>query len=146
MKAFRTRRPRHGAALLEFALWILPLLIVLTGVIELSRMMSLKHQISRAARDGARVGAGVLRNAAGNGVPTEPDIENTATNHALQVLTDLDLGCPAGCNVWSEWYDSATGRKLLRVRVQYPYVPLVGLYPLATSVERDFSMATEYQP
>ena len=34
----------------------------------------------------------------------------------------------------------------LRVRVQFPYVPLVGLYPLATSVEREFSMATEYQP
>lgn len=131
---------------MEFALWILPLLIVLTGVIELSRMMSLQHQISRAARDGARVGAGVIRASSGSGVPSESDIETTAANHSIQVLTDLGLLCSAGCNVTAEWYDASSGRKLLRVRVSYPYTPLVGLYPIATSVEREFTMATEYQP
>ena len=141
------KRNQSGIALLEFALWLLPIMILLAGVIEVSRMLSIQHTIARAARDGARIGVGVTHaSAPSTGPATETDIENAAINHAVEVLNDTGLTCGSGCVVTATWFQNTSGRMMLTVEVQYPFTPIMGL--VATwerPLVRDFTMMTQQQ-
>lgn len=140
--------PRTGVAALEFALWLTPIILMLGGIIEVSRMLSVHHTIARAARDGARIGAAVTKASSGTSPATEADIENAAISHAVNVLDDTGLVCGAGCLVTANWFlGQASGYYLLTVRVEYPFDPLTGLIPgLDQPVAREFTMLTQYQP
>jgi Flp pilus assembly protein TadG len=135
-------------AALEFALWLTPIILMLGGIIEVSRMLSIHHTVARAARDGARIGVAITRSASGTGPATETDIENEAVTHATRVLDDTGLTCDAGCVVTANWFEGqASSFYLLTVRVEYPFTPLTGLIPgMDQPVAREFTMLTQYQP
>ena len=139
------RRYRTGAALIEFALWLVPIVTLLGGVIEVSRMLSLEHQVSRAARDAARVGAMVMTDPATGGPATEAVIEQAAIDHGVNVLTDSGLACAAGCSVTATWFLTQTNHYLLTVKVEYPFSPIFGLFDFGKPVVREFTMMTQFQ-
>lgn len=139
------RHSRKGAALLEFALWLLPILILLTGVVEVSRMLSLEHQVSRAARDATRVGSMVMSDPLTGGPATESVIEAAAIDHGVNILNDSGYNCASGCVVTATWYVNTSGRYLLTVHVEYPFTPLIGLLDFDRPVVREFTMMTQFQ-
>jgi Flp pilus assembly protein TadG len=49
------RTPQQGAAGVEFAILLIPLLAILTGVTEFGRMMYSYNMVTKAARDAARL-------------------------------------------------------------------------------------------
>lgn len=51
------RPPRSGAATVEFAIILMPLLILLFGIWEVGRMIQVQEILSAAAREGARIAA-----------------------------------------------------------------------------------------
>lgn len=55
--ALRRRRDQHGAAAVEFALVVTPLLILVMGIISYGYMLSFRQSISQAAAEGARAAA-----------------------------------------------------------------------------------------
>ena len=141
------RKHRQGIAAMEFALWFIPIVVLLSGIIEISRMLSMQHTVSRAARDGARIGAGVLTSATTSGPATEADIEDAAVDHATQVLNDVGMPCNVGCLVTANWFSNTSNRSMLTVRVEYPFIPVVGLIDSFNGpVAREFTMMTQYQP
>jgi len=50
-----TREPRKGAAIVEFAILLLLLLLILAGVVEFGFLWLQSHYLTNAAREGARV-------------------------------------------------------------------------------------------
>ena len=146
-RALLPRRAREGVAAMEFALWFIPIVVLLSGIIEISRVLSMQHTVSRAARDGARIGAGVITSPTGSGPVTESDIESAAIDHALQVLADVGLPCTGGCVVSAEWFANPSDRWMLTVHVEHPFTPLIGLIEaFDRPVSRNFTMMTQYQP
>lgn len=141
------RQRRQGIALLEFALWLLPIITLLTGIVEVSRMLSIQHVVARAARDGARIGAGMTRAPApATGVATQSDIETAAIDHATNVLNDTGYTCDVDCVVTATWYANNSGRMMLMVEVQYPFTPILGLVPgWNRPLVRNFTMMTQQQ-
>lgn len=49
------RRVQQGQSMVEFALLLLPFLIVTIGIIEIGRAWSVKQAVTNAAREGARI-------------------------------------------------------------------------------------------
>jgi Flp pilus assembly protein TadG len=49
------RQAQRGAAAVEFALLVIPLLVMLTGITEMGRALYYYNAIAKAARDGARL-------------------------------------------------------------------------------------------
>ncbi len=89
----RFRRDR-GAVAVEFALVLIPLLIILMGIIDFGRAYNQQLSLSAAAREGVRVMA--VKNVASDA--------RTATKNAAQgfspVLTDAQIVIsPATCSI-----------------------------------------------
>ena len=53
----RGRRTDRGAAAVEFALILIPLIWIVFGIIDYGFMLSFRQQVSQAADEGARAGA-----------------------------------------------------------------------------------------
>lgn len=59
----------HGAAAVEFALVVIPLLLIVFGIIEFGLIFAQNQALGNGARQGARLG--VVANPSGSGSPTE---------------------------------------------------------------------------
>ena len=57
LRARARRRTDRGAAAVEFALVLIPLIWIIFGVIDYGFMLSFRQQVSQAADEGARAGA-----------------------------------------------------------------------------------------
>lgn len=141
------RRIRRAAAAVEAALWVPFLSLLLCGIADLSHFVSTQHQVARAAREGARVGAMVMNNASG-GTAGEADIEAAAVSHATQVLTTAGIPCQQGCTVTAAWAkDSTTGMYLLTMNIQITYHALTGFFTsLDGKLRRSFVAMSQVQP
>lgn len=148
-KRARASRDRRGVAAIEFALTIGVLLAVLLGIVELSLLMSRLYVVSRAARDAARVGAGVTDVA-----DPEGEIEATAVEHAAFVLNSAENNIcgdpydPASsiCTITADWGQDSSGWYLLTVDVAVDYESFTNLLPgLPDQTETTFTMLTQQQ-
>ena len=136
------QRQRRGAAAVEFALTLPFLLAVLMGIVEMSLLQSRMYVINRAARDGCRVGAGVLE----GGSPDGTQIRAAANVAAQQVLDDAGVTCGSvGCDIQSTWF-LQDGWMMLRVEVGVPYQPFTNLLPMIPIMTRgQFVTLTQQQ-
>ena len=136
------RRRRRGTAALEFALWFMPLMLILSGIIDLSWYMSLRENVMRAARDAARAGAASF--------PAER--ANAAKTAGQNVLDDIGYSCPNAISVTTPGV-SINGNDFdnLVVTAQCDFSPLIGLVPVLsnapafTHVNARFVMLSELQ-
>jgi len=56
LRQIRSRKPRRGSSVVEFALCAPVLFAVLFGIIEFARMLQIQHTVRQAALEGARAG------------------------------------------------------------------------------------------
>jgi hypothetical protein len=140
MRALHRGR-RAGAAALEFALCLPIILVILGGVADLSQFVSLLQIVSRATRDGARIGSVKIEGA----TPTGDLIEADSIAHAYLLLAEAGYPCGADCSVTAQW-EALDDAMFVRVRVEYPYEPYVGLTRfLADNATAEFVMLTQQQ-
>ncbi|MEL6347594.1 MAG: TadE/TadG family type IV pilus assembly protein [Myxococcota bacterium] len=139
------RRNRHGAAAIEFALMLPPLMLTFGGVLELSNYMTELQMVARAARDGARVGSITIEG-------TDPDgteIIAAAEAQATLVLETAGYECDVDgiCLLTTTWeLDPDTGYYFVDLEVSVPYQSFTQLLPqLGTRVRADFTMMTQQQ-
>lgn len=132
VRLFRHRRDDDGAAAVEFALVVVPLLYIVFGVISYGYMLSFRQSISQAAAEGARAAAvtpGGISNpdllagaqAAINDALNSYAVTCASTSGAEGSLTHN--GDPAGtCEV--ELLDECTGfaaAQCVKVTLNYTY-------------------------
>ena len=107
---YMTIKSEEGSAMLEMAI-ILPLFVMLImGVVEFSRVLSVKQVITNAAREGARAGA--------------VDLDNTgALSKALQVSTNYiqSSGVEIQPVIITPSFVLAGGSSALKVVIDYDY-------------------------
>lgn len=134
---------RRGAAAAEFALSASVLFAVLVGIVEMSLLVSRTYTVTRAARDGCRIAAGVIE-----GVdPTGDEIEDTAVDQARFVLQTAGIECieADGCEVEASWAEH-DGWMMVTVEIDVPYQPFTELLPmLPHSTHGEFTMVTQQQ-
>ncbi|MFK7928437.1 MAG: TadE family protein [Myxococcota bacterium] len=138
----RRRRGRAGGAAIEFALWLPVMMTVASGIIDTSWMMSRYHQVTRAARDAARVGISVIEP---EDVAPGSMVSSAAEDHAQAVLNGVGMGCPPSTCVTDATIINTGGRDYLRMDVQWEYEPLMGLLPLNTTLRSTFTMMLQQQ-
>jgi len=138
MKTQRTER--RGAAAIEFGLWLLPIAILVSGLVDLGWYMSRYHMVQRATMDGARFG---VRFGADEekGVDTQGSKQTVAANlRAQQMLDDFNItGTPTATFHPNAPYD------MLRVSTSAPFQPLVGIVPMPAVIQARFEMMAEIQ-
>lgn len=128
-------RRRAGQALVEFALVVPLFLLLVLGVIEGGRLVFTYHEVSAAAKEGARY-------AAAHGCKAATPVATAAAveEHILAVTPGLEAGALTVSAQWTadggvppEPYDpNCQGQAnrpgaLVVVEVRYAYQPLVGM-------------------
>jgi Flp pilus assembly protein TadG len=136
----RLGQRRRGSAAVEFAL-VLPVLLLLFGaIVDFSLYVSTCHVVSRAARDGARVGAATPDP---SGAGTE--LRAAAIAQAQSTMTEMGHPCSGGCTVNAEWTNT-DGYWWLSVEIEYDWTPPVGVVPgLQDGITQRFVMMTQQQ-
>jgi Flp pilus assembly protein TadG len=113
----RRLRSDSGAVAVEFALVLIPLILILTGVIDFGRAYTQQLSLSAAAREGVRVMA----------VQNDPVAAKAKVREAAPALspalTDSQIaisgtGCPAGYPVG----------QTVTVTVTYPLTSITGMF------------------
>ena len=110
MKQGKNRRHKKGSALLELALVIPIFMLISAGIFEFGSMLMIKHVITNAAREGARVGALDLDEAA-----AEVTATTTTQNYITAGGADLSLTTVAASHI------SPSGIDSIQVTVDYSY-------------------------
>ncbi|WP_134767392.1 TadE/TadG family type IV pilus assembly protein [Nocardioides sp. 1609] len=122
-------RGDRGAAAVEFALVVVPLLYLVFGVIEYGYMLSVRQAISQAAAEGARAAA-----------VTTGDPQTAARAAVTDALSGYSLVCEAGGHLTSdsqivgectvgdpaECVSGTAEAECVRLTLAYDYEPLVG--------------------
>lgn len=108
---------------MEFALLVMPLVVIVFGIFSFGVMLSFRQTVSQAATEGARAAAVELE--AGN---REPEAI-AAVNDAMQAL---DMQCGAGALDCDYTIGACGSHECVTVTVSYPYQdnPLVPSVPL----------------
>lgn len=134
------RKKRRGAAAIEFGFWLLPLAILVSGIVDLGWYMSRYHMVQRAAMDGVRFGVRFGHDEDLTMMAQGSKQAAAANKRAQQLLDDYGLaGSPAASFQIDSPYD------MLSMRVQVPFVPLVGIVPMPGQITADFEMMSERQ-
>lgn len=124
---------RKGQTLVEFSLVVLLTVILLLGVVEISRMVLVYVTVANSARAGARYAAVHASNRTGSGVdgPSGPG------NNPVQVVTVIKNFASAGLLRTSNLiitvnYPSGSNLpgQMVSVTVIYPYDPFTSYFPL----------------
>ena len=134
----RTRRePRRGQALVEFAVAVIPFMILMMGVLDLGRAIYTMNGTAEAAREIARV-TSVHLHAGGN-----PDLGSSAESQAviatqrglipnLLFTPSSDIDCvDIGDNIIPDDACASGDEFYIRVHVRVtftPVTPLVGMF------------------
>lgn len=107
-RSARARRNDDGAAAVEFALVLIPLLTILFGIISYGYMLSFRQSISQAAAEGARAAA------------VAPATADRVAVAQSAIGDTLDLVCGSGhltCTV-----TTPSGCDCVSVKVDYAYL------------------------
>ena len=126
----RSRRGESGAAAVEFALVVIPLVFILYGLIAFGMMLALKQSVTSAAAEGARAAVGVLDDPA---TPAVDERVKKAQDTVADRLKWLGSKYQAG-DLSVSWYDTGTATctavsppaappspPTLCVKITYPY-------------------------
>ena len=141
MRPSLSRRERRGSAATEFALWVFPIMVLISGLVDFSWYMSRYHNVVRVARDAARTGAAIYEHDVGfKGELVVP----AARDHAYLAFEMMNMDCiEPECTIdvayLTDPYDHVA------VAVTYQYQPLVGLYRFEPTLYSRFVMLHEYQ-
>lgn len=137
----RCRRSEKGAAAVEFALVVIPLVLLLVGIISYGFMLSFRQAISQGTAEGARAaavtlqeaqrqaqGASALNDAMGSyGVACNASTDSLtrASGGSTRVVGTCDVSAPYDCGVGSPQ------PRCIDVTVAYQYRdhPLVPSFP-----------------
>ncbi len=138
MKTQRTKR--RGAAAIEFGLWLLPIAILVSGLVDLGWYMSRYHMVQRATMDGVRFGVR-FGSKEMKGFDTQGSKQVAAANiRAQQMLDDFNVtGTPTASFHTDAPYD------MLVVSTTAPFQPLVGIIPMPANIRSRFEMMAEIQ-
>jgi Flp pilus assembly protein TadG len=113
---------QKGAALVEFAIVLLPLMLITFGIIEFGLIMFNQQVITNAAREGARYGI-VMTDGKPANVITQAMIQQVATNYAASHLVTFGAGNLV--STASQVCGPGTFSQSLTVTVTYDYVYLL---------------------
>jgi Flp pilus assembly protein TadG len=125
-----------GQALVEFALAVIPFLILLMGVIDLGRGIYMMNGTSEAARDIARVTIVHLTNGSGQVGMSSETSDVIATQEGLvpglTVDQSTDIECVDAYGVvqndsLGNGTDCTVGVDFIRVHVEAPFTPITPL-------------------
>jgi Flp pilus assembly protein TadG len=121
-------REDRGSSLIEFALISFMFVIVLTGVVEMGRMVLVYTTIANAAREGARYaivhGADQTASASGPGDPcTCPDVKTVVKNFASAGLLNT-----SALTITVSYPNGNTAGSAVTVKVAYTYDPFVNYF------------------
>lgn len=90
------RDPERGAAILEFTLVSIPLMLILLGGIMLGFLLTVRQSVTQAAKEAAR--AGLLLYDATDGSVGYTGAEQEAVTRACQILADLESRVDGDCD------------------------------------------------
>jgi Flp pilus assembly protein TadG len=143
VSAFRRSSPgragnsrRQGQALVEFALAVIPFLILLMGVIDLGRGIYTMNGTSEAARDIARVTIVHLTNGSGTVGMSDETAQVIATQEGLvpglAIDPSTDIQCVDAYGVTQKKTlgsgdDCTLGKDFITVHVEAPFSPITPL-------------------
>jgi Flp pilus assembly protein TadG len=129
----RAAQTRAGQTLVEFSLVLVMTMILLLGVVEISRMVLVYTTVANSARAGARYAVVHGSNRTGSGA----DGPSGPANNPAQVVTVIKNFASAGLLQTSNLvitvnYPGASNLpgQLLSVTVIYPYDPFTRYFPL----------------
>lgn len=131
---------RRGSALTEFALWVPIMLLMISGMIDLSWFLHQYHQVLRSAVDGATVGGKIDEDGLCLGDLAEP----AAQAWAEQILTSTEIDCPDNDCVTVRAHDDL-GYNAVTVTVQVPFAHLLGLFEFGTTINAEFTSSCDGQ-
>ena len=139
---YRSHLRRRGASAIEFALCMPFVVTLLGGMVDGGIHIATMHAVSRAARDGARVGSTTVESfpATGNAILA------AAKSSADASMVAAGFG---GTNYKSvvTWKSDTTGLYWVRVTVTGKTTPFFGtLTPFRGNLTQSFTMVTQEQP
>ena len=123
------RRPRRGAAAVEFALVAPVFITVVMGVSEGSRLFDIQNQLALAAREGARLGAidrtGMLAQGQTTNEKIIDDVQNFLNANGLPGdETTIYIVDPVDSTTPFDLDDEANELELFELRVELPYTAM----------------------
>jgi len=121
----RRRRDQRGAALVEFAIAAVVLLVLLFGIIEYGYVLSFKQSLTQAAAEGARVGA------VGSDATAILKAVNTAAGAFHQTCNTGGLTCKNGAGATTLSPTTCGSNSCITVEVSYDWknYPLLPKFP-----------------
>jgi Flp pilus assembly protein TadG len=88
----RRRKAERGAAAVEFALLLLPLMMILLGTIDWGYFFFVEQLVTNASREGARTGSLTPYSATDPGADAKAEEEAEAAANAYLTAAGLDAG------------------------------------------------------
>ena len=123
---------QKGAAMVEFALILIPLLLITFGIIEFGMLMYNQQVLTNASREGARAGI----------VASKPRVPRTGTNSINSVVQNYCLNhlvtfgatnmSNYDCN-WLQRYCSFRNRSTVQVNYKYSFLVIPNFIPGITN-------------
>ncbi len=136
-RTLRTHRSRRGSTVTEFAIWLPVMVIIFSGMVDLSWQLSQYQKLVRITRDAARVAAATYEN------PQfmEPGSLSISAgeDYARDACARLNID---DCDIKVERLEGSP--PIMQVQISYDVTPVVGILPLDTEVNSQFSMAYEF--
>ena len=140
MRSIR-RRLRRGSAATEFAVWLLLMMTMISGLVDFSWFMSRYHNVVRIARDAARTGSATYEHPS---LDAGSKVVPAAEDHALAAFTMMNMECyEPECTVNVTYREDPYNQ--LEVEIRYKYEPLIGLYKFDGNLYSKFIMLHEFQ-
>lgn len=121
----RRRHDERGAALVEFAIASVVLLVLLFGIIEYGYVLSFKQGLTQAAAEGARVGA------VGGDSASVAAAVNKAAGAFKQTCNTGGLTCKNDAGVWPPTPTTCGSNTCITIEVSYDWKnhPLLPKFP-----------------
>jgi Flp pilus assembly protein TadG len=132
MNPFSRRRRRSGQALVEFAVAVIPFLMLLMAVIDLGRGIYMMNGTSEAARDIARVTSVHPWNATGDLGSSTQAVDVIATQRRLipnlTINPSVDITCVDSLDqLLADSACQSGSENFIRVHLTAPYAPVTPL-------------------
>jgi Flp pilus assembly protein TadG len=127
----RRRLQERGSSLIEFAVSAVVLIMIILGIVEISRMVLISNAVANAARAGLRYAVvhGSFRTAPTGPADDPPSVVTVVKNFAAAAPLDNSL-LVGSTTVKVRYLDlSNTPGSRVEVTVVYPYDPFMTYFP-----------------
>ncbi len=135
------RRQRRGAAAIEFVLTMSAGILLIFGMIELSRFQETGVMVASAAQDAVAAGAHILET---SNPATGVAIKSAAESRATASLAAAGIDCSPGCVTTTTW-TTIGGWRALEVSIEVSYQEISHLGILPSSLTRSAVTVTQQQ-